>query len=158
MNQGLRLLPIFRGLSRCLHRHPPAVQGYIHTIHPILLWYTLYPPSTYFRRQHPFSHTVLIHSLHVSNPSQYCGIHSTSIPSLLCTSSYLTRSIRDTPYKLLKHFISRTFCYFPFFSAHIIHHVSALHNAVGTITPSYRHICAFLQNPPSYRHFFAFVS
>ena len=35
-----------------------------------------------------------------------------SIPGLLRTSSFLTLSIRDTPTKLLKHFISRTFTSF----------------------------------------------
>ena len=34
MNQGSPLLPIFRALSRSLHRHPSAAQGHLHTIHP----------------------------------------------------------------------------------------------------------------------------
>ena len=33
-------------------------------------------------------------------------VNSLSIPALLRTSSFLTQSIRDTPTKLLKHFIS----------------------------------------------------
>ena len=75
----------------------------------------VYLYSTDFCHQHSSSHMVLIHSFHVSKPSQYSLIHSTcqllSIPVLLCTSSLLTLSIGDTSTKLLKHFMSRTFTF-----------------------------------------------
>ena len=71
--------------------------------------------------------------------------NSLSIPALLRTSSFLTLSIRDTPTKLLKHFISRTFTFL--LSALLISYVSSLYNAVGTITPSYRHFFCFIPNP-----------
>ena len=67
------------------------------------------------------------------------------MPALLRTSSFLTLSIHDTRTKLLKHFISGTF---PFLlSALLIPHASAPYNAFGTITSSYRHFLAFIQNP-----------
>ena len=66
--------------------------------------------------------------------------YSLSIPALLRTSSFLTRFIRDTPTKLLKHFISRTFTLL------LIPHASAPYNAVGTNTPSYRHFLAYPQS------------
>ena len=72
-------------------------------------------------------YTVLNHSLHVPKPSQYSLIGSTrylpSVPALLRTSSFLTLSIRDTPTKLLKQFISRTFTIL--LSALLIPHASA---------------------------------
>ena len=67
---------------------------------PVIIppWYSPYPPPAYFRDQHSFRYTVLIHSLHVSKPSQllYSPTPSLFIPALLCTSSLLTQSIRDT--------------------------------------------------------------
>ena len=60
-------------------------------------------------------------------------------------SSFRTLSIRDTPTKLLKHFISRTFTFR--LLALLILHASAQYNAVGTITPSYIHFLAFISNP-----------
>ena len=57
--------------------------------------------------------------------------------SILRTSSFLTLSIRDTPTKLLKHFISKTFTFL--LSALLIINASAPYNAVGTNTPSHRH-------------------
>ena len=54
-------------------------------------------------------------------------------------------SIRITPTKLLKHFISRTFTFL--LSALLIPHASAPYNAVGSITPSYRHFLSFIPNP-----------
>ena len=47
--------------------------------------------------------------------------NSLSIQALLRTSSFLTISIRDTPTKLLKHFISRTFTFL--LSALLISHI-----------------------------------
>ena len=70
--------------------------------------------------------------------------NSLSVPALLRTSSFLTLSIRDTPTKLLKHFISRTFTFL--LSAFLIPHTSAPYNAVGTITPSYKHFLACIPN------------
>ena len=58
---------------------------------------------------------------------------------------FLTLSIRDTPTKILKHFISRTSTFL--LSALLIPHASAPHNAVGTITHSYRHFSDFILNP-----------
>ena len=85
----------------------------------------------------------------MSKPSQYFLIHSTrqllSIRALLRTSSFPTLPIRDTPTKLLKHLISRTFTFL--LSALLIPHASAPYNAVGTITPSYRHFLALIPNP-----------
>ena len=52
--------------------------------------------------------------------------------------------LRTTPTKLLKHFISKTFTFL--LSAPLIPYASAPFNAVGTITPSYRHFLAFIPN------------
>ena len=128
----------YLSLSRSLRRYPSAAQGHLRAIHPISR-FTPYHPSTYIRHQHFSSNTVLIHSIHVIKPSQYSLI--LSIRDLLFyispirTSSLLTLSIRDTPTKLLKHFISRTFTLL--LSALLIPHASAPYNVVGTITPSY---------------------
>ena len=59
-------------------------------------------------------------------------IYSLSIPALHCTYSFRTLSIRDTPTKLLKHFISRTFTFL--LSALLIPHASTPYYAVGAIT------------------------
>ena len=64
------------------------------------------------------------------------------MPALLRTSLFLTLSIRDTPIKLIKHFISRTLTFL--LSALLMPHASAPYSAVGTITPSYRHFLAFI--------------
>ena len=72
------------------------------------------PHSHSFRHQHLSSHSVLSHSLDVSKPSLYSLIHSTRqhpAYSSQHTSSFLTLSIRDTPTKFLKHFISRIFTF-----------------------------------------------
>ena len=78
---------------------------------------------------------------------------SLSIPAHLRTSSYLTLSIRDTPTKLLKHFISRTFTFL--LSALLVPQASAPYNGVGAIAPSYRHFLAFTQNPLLLRTLFS---
>ena len=75
------------------------------------------------------------------------------IPSLLRTSSFLTLFIRDTPTKLLKHFISRTFTFL--LSALFIPLASAPYNAVGTIAHSYRHFLAFIPGPLLLRTLFS---
>ena len=66
------------------------------------------------------------------------------IPALSQTSSFLTLSIRDTPTKLPTYFISRTFSFL--LSPLLMPHASALYNAVGTITPSFRHFFSFIPN------------
>ena len=102
-------------------------------------------------------HTVLIHSLHMEKPSQYSPIRNThQLPfytSSLHAYSFQTLSIRDTPTKLLKHFISSTFTFLS--SALLIPHASAPYNPVGRITPSYRHLFAFISNPLLFSIFFS---
>ena len=78
--------------------------------------------------------------------------NSLSIPALVRTSSFLTLFIPDTRTKLLNHFISITFTFL--LSALLIPHASAPYNAVGTITPSYRHFLAFIPNPVLLRTLF----
>ena len=127
---------IFRALScslccpRPLSRHPSDLPRS-----------TPGPPSTYFRHHHRSSHTVLIHSLHVFKSSQYSLSHSTR----QLASSFLTPTINNTPTKHLNHYISRTFTFL--LAALPIPHASALYNAVGTITATYRHFLAFIPNP-----------
>ena len=72
---------------------------------------------------------------------------------LLRTSSFLTLSIRDTPTKFLKHFMSRTFTLL--LSALLIPHASAPYNAVDTITPLNRHFLAYIPNPLLLRTLFS---
>ena len=70
----------------------------------------------------------------------YMLANSVSIPALLRTSSFQTLSIRDTPPKLLKHFILRTFTFL--LSALLITHAYACgigNCTIGTITPSYNY-------------------
>ena len=53
-----------------------------------------------------------------------------SIPALQRASSFLTLSIRDTPTKLLKHFISKhSLSFSHHFSYGVIPHASAPYNA-----------------------------
>ena len=75
--KGSPLIPIFSTLSSSLHLHSSAAKGHHHAVHQTLPRSTPYPLSTYFRHQHTSSHTVLIHSLHVTKPSQYSLIPST---------------------------------------------------------------------------------
>ena len=93
----------------------------------------LFPPST------PFWPSTLIHSFHMTKPSQYSLIRSLltnyhSIPALIRTCSFINQPIRDTPTKLLKHFNSKTFTFL--LSALLIAEASALYNSVGTIDTS----------------------
>ena len=127
MHQGSPLLPIFRAQHN-LYRNPSAAQGHLHAIHPTWHWSTMYPPPlNYTPHQHPSSHTVLIHSLHVPKPTQYSLIRSTlqsiSIPALFRTFSFISQSIPETPTKFLKHFTARTFTFL--LSALLITHASA---------------------------------
>ena len=115
---------------------------------PVLHWLR---PSTPFwpYGTHPF----FPHAQTISILWSALLANSLSIPALLRTSSFLTLSIRDTPTKLLKHFISRTFTFL--LSELLIPHTSAPSNAVGTITPSYRHFLAFIPNPLLLRTLFS---
>ena len=126
MYQGSPLVPIFRTLTRCLRRHSLVGQDHFHTIHPAQPRSPSYPPSTYFNHQRSSGHTVLIHSFHICKLSQFSLIcflsHSLSIPAHRSSSSFPILSIRDTPTKLLKHFISRSFTFL--LSALRIPHIS----------------------------------
>ena len=117
--------------------------------HPSSLTLVYFVPD--FHHQQSSGHMGLIHSFHMPI-AQTISILSDPLYSLTLflfqlssTSSFLTLSICDTPTKLLKHLISRTFTFL--LSAILIPHVSAPYNAVGTITPSYRHFLAFIPNP-----------
>ena len=126
-------------LSRSLHRHTPAAQGHLHTIHSTERQSALCPPSTYFRHRHPSRNTSLIHSLQVSNPSQNSLIYSPR------TSSFQTLSLSDTPTKQIRHFISRIFTFL--LSALLMLHAYAPYNGVCIITPSYRHFFPYIAYP-----------
>ena len=91
-----------------------------------------------------------------NNLNTFWSTHATtslSIPTLLRTSLFRNLSIRVTPTILLKHFFSKTFTLL--ISALFILHVSDPYNAVGTITPSYRHILAFVPIFYCVAHFLA---
>ena len=93
--------------SRSLHPHTSTAQQNLYALH-ILAIYTRtirYLPSPYFRHQHPSSNIALIYSIILSS----CLNHLNTFWFTLLTS--LTLSIRDTPTKLLKHFIGRTFIF-----------------------------------------------
>ena len=141
MHQVSRLSTLsYLSLSHSLHRHsslPKAI--FTPSILPNLGLPRTRPSLT------PAFNTLLamryssINCFHMPKLSQYSLIRTTLnsvyIPALLRASSFLTLSIRDTPTKLFKQFISRTFTFF--LSALLIPHASAPYNAVGTITPSY---------------------
>ena len=113
-----------------LHHHPAALlpkATFTLSIQPNLglpgLELHLLPPSTAVS----FSHTVVIHSLHVSKPSQYFLIHSTnsiSITPPLSASSFLTLSIR-----VPKPYFSNTSSqeHSLFFSLHFLYPLSMPH-------------------------------
>ena len=102
-------------LSRSLQCHSSVVQGHLHTIHPAWPRSTSYSSSTYLSHQHPSGHTVLIILStcpnHLNSLWSALLANSISIPALLRTYSFRTLSILDTPTKLLKYFISRTFTF-----------------------------------------------
>ena len=136
-------------MTRSLHRHSFVVQGHLHTVHPAYPQSPSYPPPL-------TSANITLLAIRYSSILSTCPNHlntlwtallanSLSILAVLRTSSFLTLSIRDTPTKFLKHFISRTFTFL--LSALLIPHASAPYNAAGTITPSYRHFMAFIPSP-----------
>ena len=90
---------------------PDAI--HLHNIYLTSPRSTLHPHSTYIRHQHPSSHMLLIHSLHVSKPyNTFESIrlpNSFSIPALLRILSFPNLSMYVTLKKLLNHFISITF-------------------------------------------------
>ena len=144
---GLSTLPHFHALSCSLNHHSSVVQWYLHTILPAQPQFTSYTPSTYFHHQRLLA--IQFSSILSTCPNHLNTLWSAllvlSIPVLLHTSLFVTVSICDTPTKCLKHFISRTFTVF--LSALLIPHTvhtSALYNAIGTITPSYRHFFTFI--------------
>ena len=97
----------------------------------------MYPPSTYFRHQLSFHHTVLSTCPnHLNTLLSTLLANSASIPALLRTSLFLTATFCDNPTNFSNtssqdHLFS--------FSRHISYPISLPLNAVGTITPSYRH-------------------
>ena len=127
VHQASPLFPIFGVLSRRIHRHSSVAQD---TFTPSIRTNLRLPrtrPGLTSAINTLLAIRILIHSFHMSNSSQYSLIsptrYSLSISALLSTSSFLTQSIRDTPTKLHKHFISRTFSFL--LSALLIPHASA---------------------------------
>ena len=146
MHQVSPLFAIFRAAS---------------TVIPLLPMATL-TPSIQPNLGHPRTRPTLTSAINALPAIRYASIHSTcsnhlntlwsalpasslSIPALLRTSSFLTLSIHDTKTKLIKHVVARTFTFL--LSAIQIPHASVPYNAVGTITPSYRHFFAFISYP-----------
>ena len=140
-----------------LHRHPSAAQGQLTpSIQSNLGLPQTRHQSTHIRHQHPSSHTVLIHSLHVPKPSQYLRICSTCqlsfyTPALLRTSSFqlyqfvsLQPNFSDTSSQKDLLSFSQDFSY-----------SMPPCNAVDTITPSYRHCFAFIPNNLMFITFFS---
>ena len=79
------ILPIIRTLP--CNSPIPQLHKVIFTcsIQPYFGLLLTHLPLTYFGHKHPFSHSVHIHSLHVSEPSQHSLIHSFHILSTLLT-------------------------------------------------------------------------
>ena len=76
-----------------LQRPPSHHPSNLTSVYPV-------PSPTYFRHKHPSSHTELIHSLHVSKPSQYSLLHSTRQFPFYCCSSTYAPLLLMAPYKL----------------------------------------------------------
>ena len=119
MHLGSLLLPIFCGLSHNLHCHPSTTQDHLQTLHQPYIGL----PHT--RPPHPSNHTVLTHSLHASNASQYSLIYSThKLPFLFQHFSYTISRPRTTPLvRLLLHTDTRIYTN----SSIALHIFSALH-------------------------------
>ena len=116
-----------------------AIQSFAHcraasTVIPLLPNAT-FTPSFQPNLGLPRTRPPLTSAINILLAIRYSSIQDTPTKLLKCFISSL--SIRDTPTKLLKRFISRTFTFL--LSALLIPHASAPYNAVGTITPSYRH-------------------
>ena len=142
MHQCSPLRSIFCALWWRIHRHPSAAQGHLHIMHPTWPLSTSYPPSTYFRLQHPFSHTLLIHSLHMSKPFQYSLIRSNR--QLPFYTSFLTHLlILNSIHSWYPNQTSETLhlknIHYPSLSTSHTH-ASAPYNAVSIITSSYIHL------------------
>ena len=121
---------------------PPAHQPSSLTLVYLVRAFHILPPITPFW---PYgSHPFCPHDQTISILSDLLYSLASFLFQLSCTSSFPTLSIHDTPTKLLKHSISRTFTFL--LSALLIHHASAPHNAIGTITHSYRHFFAYNNN------------
>ena len=143
MHQYSPPIPVFHALSRAF------------TVIPLLPAATFTPyiqpnlQNTYTLHQH--SSRNMDSSILSTCPNHLNTIRSAllenplSVSAMLCTSLFLTLSIRDTPNELLKYFISRAFTFIH--SALLITHASVLYNAVGTIITSYRYFFAFIPNP-----------
>ena len=100
--------------------HPPSIQiCQPHSSSHTLLIHTILSSLCNQRApsNHPSDLTLampyhyLLHCLHVSKLSPYSLVHSLTIPALLCTCSFITQLICDTPNKPVKHFISRIFTF-----------------------------------------------
>ena len=110
--------------------------------------FTVYP--NHIMKRHPIPLQVITTRTRNDEPNKQMAkqkrpgeTHSVTYVPGLSSLSDLSRSeaqrIRDTPTKLLKNFISRTFTFL--LSALLILHASAPYNSVGTIiTTSYRHL------------------
>ena len=137
MYQGSLLFPIFRALLRSLHRYSSVAQGHRHTIHASRLTSVsfifaihLLPPSTLFwpYGTHPF----FPHAQTVSILSDLLY----SLTPFLLLRLFMPNSIHSSHSNQTSKHISRTFTFL--LSELLMPHASAPHNAVGTITPSYR--------------------
>ena len=150
MYQGYPLFPIFRAASTVIPLLPRdvTVDVTVDVIHhpsritsvSLVPDLRLLPPSTPFW---PYgTHTFFPHAQTISilSNSLYSLTPFLFQLSYAPRSSFLNLSIRDTPTKHLKLFISKTFTFL--LAALLIPHASAPCNAVGTITPSYRHFLA----------------
>ena len=146
-------------LSRIVAHPPPSFLCFLRppSHHPLSLTsVSLARVSHWLRALTPFwqygTHLFFPHAQTISALSDL--LYSLTPYSSYPTHLFISNSIhRDTPTKLLKHFISRTFT-FPL-SALLIPHASAPYNAVGTITPSYGHFLAFIPNPLLLRTLFS---
>ena len=150
MYQGSPLFPIFRAASTVIPLLTKAT--FTPSIQPNLGLPRTRPPLTSaintllaIRARPFFPHVQPINTLRSALIA-----NSLSIPALLRTYSFLTLSIRYTPTKLLKHFISRTFTFL--LSALLVPHAAMPmlppYNAVCTITTSSRRFLGLYPQSP----------
>ena len=128
MHQGSPFLPTFRILSLFFHvmtLQPKA------TFTPSTLTSIYNVPSVHhFHHQHPSSHMILIHSLHVSKSSQYSLIHCTHHLFFQYSSGmhvFIPNQFLTLPQNI-SHLISKRFTLH--LKALLIPNVSVLYNAV----------------------------